>query len=148
MSKKQSFHERMRESYRKDWEAARSELDKLKDNWPAGLVLLLIIVGIVAIVRWEGPPARERYCDNTDRASSWAAATAQSHVEKLLNDPDSAVFPLEPHSVSRLGECRFMVIGTVRARNGFGGYVTNTYVVRTEYDLSISRTRVELLSME
>lgn len=148
---KKSFDERMSDLNEKNAADLRKSWGEAQTAWKPLRKPIFFIVGafaLVAILAANGPSDQERYCDDTDSASGSAYATAIVHVRQRLNDPDSAEFPPQPVRVSRTGECSFMVVGTVRARNAFGGLVLNTYVATTEYDIETDYTRTSLISLE
>jgi len=148
---KKSFDERMSDLNEKNSAELRKAWGEMQTAWKPIKKPFLFIVGAVLLIMVlvvNGPSDQERYCDDTDSASRWAYSAAVVHVRQRLNDPDSAEFPLQPVRVSRTGECSFMVVGTVRARNAFGGLVLNTYVATTEHDIETDYTRTTLISLE
>ncbi|MCE8006161.1 hypothetical protein [Aestuariivita sp.] len=148
---KKSFDERMKDLEAKTVEDIRKTREEMKQAWqPIKKPFLFIIGAIVLITVFvaNGPSGQERYCNDTDSASRLAYAAAVVHVRQRLNDPDSAEFPAQAISVSRTGDCSFLVVGTVRARNALGGLVLSTYVARTDYDIEAEYTRVSLISLD
>lgn len=152
MSKdKKSFDERMQYLEAKTVEDLRKTREEMKQAWQPIKKPFLLIIGAVVLITVlvaNGPSDQERYCENTESASRWAYAAAIVYIRQRLNDPDSAEFPPEAVRVSRTGDCSFLVVGTVRARNAFGGIVQNTYAARTEYDLGADYTRTTLISLD
>lgn len=148
---KKSFDERVSDlnkknaaDLRKSWGEVQTAGQPLKKPF----LFITLALALFTILALNAPSDQERYCDDTDSASRLAYATAVVHVRQRLNDLDSAEFPPQPMRVSRTGECSFMIVGTVRARNAFGELVQNTYVAQTEYDIAADHTRATLISLD
>jgi hypothetical protein len=115
----------------------KRDAPKLSRGAKATAYALVSIVALFAVASVFGPTDEERYCSNTDRASSTAYAAAQVHIRDRLRDPSSAEMPPEAISSSWLGDCSFRVVGVVRARNGFGGYGSQQYAVTVTYSIRV-----------
>ena len=142
MKKAKTFAE-VREEFRADVAKIKQDVNRdaprvSRGGKVAGYVLVGL-VGLFGLASVFGPSEFERYCQNTDSASSTAYAAAQVHIRQLLRDPSSAEMPPEAVLSSWLGNCRFRVVGVVRARNGFGGYGSQEYSVTVTYDLTTGR---------
>ena len=144
------------ETARKHRENFDQNVKEMKHSWQElkaaarplrGVLIVFAVIGglwmLLASVSEE-----ESHCGTNIHAENSAYAAAIVFIERRLRDPDSAIHPPEPISVSWLGGCDHLVTGSVRARNGFGGYSQHVYVVQTHYDLANSTPSARLISFE
>lgn len=65
------------------------------------------------------------------RYGGMAFVMAQSHIKRRLNDPGSAKFGYQPAATTvDPASCTFTVLGEFSAKNGFGGRVRGSYLVK------------------
>lgn len=148
---KKSFDERMSDLNEKNSAELRKTWGEMQTAWKPIKKPFFFIVGAVVLITLlgaNGPSDQELHCEDTETASFYATASAEYHIKQRLHDPDSAEFPAHAVRVSRTGDCSFMIVGTVRARNAFGGLVLNTYVATTQYDIETDYTRTTLISLD
>lgn len=144
------------EKAKKHRENFDKNVKEMKDAWQelkaavrqarSVLIVLAVIGGLWMLI--PSVSEEESHCGDTIYAENSAYAAAIVFIERRLRDPESAIHPPEPISVSWIGGCDHLVTGSVRARNGFGGYSQHVYVVQTHYDLATSTPSARLVSFE
>ncbi|WP_299878434.1 hypothetical protein [uncultured Sulfitobacter sp.] len=152
MSKNSEGDEKMKrleEAHRKNVEDFKKSTKELKEALRPIRWLLVVVMLLVAFFLMVPTPSnKEKYCGDTDRAAGSAYVRAQSFIKRSLREPESAIAPSSPIRVGWLGQCSFLVVGSIRAKNGFGGYVQNIYAVKTHYDLETDRHSFTLISFD
>lgn len=142
---------KIKEDFRRDTAKIKSDYQRDMGALPVGAKLFLFtlcaIFGFIFLFGIFGPSNEERFCDETKIDHSFAYASAQVFVRRQLREPDSAEMPPEAVASTWLGNCTFRVMGSVRARNGFGGYVQNMYSVTVRYDPATDTFRYADFSM-
>ena len=114
---------------------------------------IAVWVVIALLARWfffgeEGPSDEELYCQNTSVAAEHAYAAAMVHVKRQLRDPKSAEMPYEALDATWLGNCSFRIMGSVKAKNGFGGFSQSFYWVTVRYDAASDLIRFSDFQMD
>lgn len=148
-----SWTKRLDEAYRKSDENRKRSWDEAKDalrpfrGFFRVVLVILVVIGLVVVIG-SFVDKEELYCSNTEDAAFSAYAHAEVYIVRQLREPKSAIRPSGPIRVDWLGECKFLVVGSIKAKNGFGGYVQNIYMIKTRYDVASDRHIYELISFQ
>lgn len=107
---------------------------------PTGYKALLGCAAVFVLIYSNGGdaerPAAERRVVNcaTHDDAAGAYVMAKDLVTRQLKAPSTADFPWSySDRVTRLGGCKYAVVGYVDAQNGFGAMIRTTFLADVEY---------------
>ncbi|MBX6965991.1 hypothetical protein [Alcaligenes faecalis] len=136
---------------------------KFKSQHQFLIGIALVVFSLVAGTIWIGDPreketAADRYVaaidERRDQERSRCSDTimayvmSQDFVKTKLVAPATAKFPpFSDVKVTKLGECKFTVLGYVDSQNSFGAMLRATYSANVRYDRQSGKWALESLAM-